>query len=658
MCGIAGVYGTPLPAGRKRVLVEDMVAEIAHRGPDDRDVLVDGRVGLGHARLSIVDLDGGRQPMADETGEVVIVFNGEVFNHVELRRALVARGARFRTDSDTEVIIHLYKEKGAACVDDLNGDFAFAIWDRRRQSLMLARDRMGVRPLYYTHASEGLCFASEIKALLRVPSVGAEADPVALDQIFTLWLTLPPRTAFKDVLELPPGHVLLATPDRVEVRRYWRLEFPRHGEEEAAPGLCEHAIAEELRGLLADATRIRLRADVPVGAYLSGGLDSSIVATLAKDDAPAQLRTFSVAFETPEFDESEHQRTMAGVLGTEHRSVLCSSLDIGEMFPDVVRHVERPILRTAPAPMFRLSGLVRRSGIKVVLTGEGADEVLAGYDIFKEAKVRAFCARQPGSRRRPTLFRRLYPYLPGLQAQNAAYLSAFFGAGLGQAGDPLFSHLPRFSTAARAKMVFSDETRARLAGYDALDDLRGDLPAEFGRWHPLHQAQYLESAYLLPGYILSAQGDRVAMAHAVEGRFPFLDHRVVEFAARIPPRLKLNGLREKHILRKSMEGRLPPAIGQRTKQPYRAPDSESFFGPRAPDYVRDLLSPGRIADAGFFDPRTVEKLARKCSTRGAGGFRDNQALVGVLSTQLWHGAFAKGAASPVIRSTIPATANL
>ncbi len=657
MCGIAGLYGPPAPSEPRRALVWRMVDAIVHRGPDDRGVFVEDRVALGHTRLSIIDLATGHQPMVDPEAGVAIAFNGEVFNYIELRRDLIARGVRFRTESDTEVILRLYQERGTACVDALNGDFAFAIWDRRRGTLMLARDRMGVRPLYYARVGDGLCFASEIKALLRVPGVTAEADPVALDQIFTFWLPLPPRTAFRNVWELPPGHFLLATPDHVEVRRYWRLAFPRRGEE--ASGAEEGSAAEDLRALLTDAVRIRMRADVPVGCYLSGGLDSSVVTALAKEAASAPLRTFSVTFDSPEFDESGEQLEVVEALGTEHEAIRCTEADIGAAFPGVVRHVERPVLRTAPAPLYLLSKAVRHAGFKVVLTGEGADEVLAGYDIFKEAKLRAFCARQPGSRLRPLLFRRLYAYLPGLQAQSSAYLAAFFGMGLGRAEDPLFSHLPRFGAAARARLFFSEGMRAHLAGYDPLDELREGLPVEFRYWHPLHQAQYLETAYLLPGYILSAQGDRVAMAHAVEGRFPFLDHRLVEFAAGLPPEFKLKGLREKHILRRSMAGRLPPAIVGRPKQPYRAPDSSSFFGPHAPGYAAELLSRRAVAEAGYFDPEAVGRLARKCQIAGGlASIRDNQALVGVLSAQLWHQAFvdADTHAAPA-SSALPAAAN-
>lgn len=642
MCGIAGLYGRPLPAQASRALLRRMVGAIAHRGPDAQGLLLQDNLALGHARLSIIDLAQGHQPMQDETGDLALAFNGEIFNYRELRRELIAQGVRFRTNSDTEVLLRLYRQRGEDCLAALNGDFAFALADRRRGCLLLARDRLGVRPLYYAQLPDGrLAFASEIKALLEIPGLAAAPDPVALAQILSLWLPLPPRTAFRGIQELPPGHFALVTPERLTLHRYWRLDFPRRGE--TPPEADEASLAEELRDLLTDATRLRLRADVPVGAYLSGGLDSSIVTALARDLAPAQLRTFSVTFDSPEFDESAYQQALVTALGTEHQAIACPAAAIGALFPEVIRHVERPVLRTAPAPLFRLAALVRQAGLKVVLTGEGADEVLAGYDIFKEAKLRAFCARQPGSVRRPLLFRRLYPYLPGLQAQSPAYLRAFFATGLERRDDPLFSHLPRFETSARALRFLSPGLRAQLAGYDPLAELRDSLPAEFRHWDLLHQAQYLETAYLLPGYILSAQGDRVAMAHAVEARFPYLDHRLVEFAARLPPQVKLKGLREKHLLRRSMEGRLPEVIGRRPKQPYRAPDGECFFGPRAPAWVAEALAPRTLAEAGYFDAAAVGRLAAKAAAQGRLGFGDSQALVGVLSTQLWHRTFLAAA---------------
>ena len=638
MCGIAGCLSA-LGEAEKRSRVSKMAAAVDHRGPDGHGIHVESGIALGHARLSIIDLAGGHQPMSNNDQSVTITFNGEIFNFVELRAELEARGQRFRTRSDTEVILRLYETYGEDCVDHLNGDFAFGICDRRKQKLVLARDRMGVRPVFYTQQRDGFYFASEVKALLAVPGITAVLDPVALDQIFTLWFPLAPRTPFKGIFELPPGHMLVADRQGIRSWAYWRLEYPDFDDRMSLDRRASEDIAETLAELLTDATRIRLRSDVPVGAYLSGGLDSSIITAAVNRIAPTQLRTFSVAFEDDEFDESAFQQQMVKALQTDHEGITVSSAMIGEIFPDVVRHTERPILRTAPAPLFALSQLVHERGYKVVLTGEGADEVFAGYEIFKEAKLRRFCARQRGSHLRPMLFRRLYPYLPGLQNQSQAYLEAFFNVGLGSIDDPLYSHLPRFRTAGGAKVFFSNDLKAELKGYDALEELRDGLPADFGRWHPLSQAQYLEAAHLLPGYILSSQGDRMAMAHSVEGRFPFLDHRLVEFAATIPPQLKILGLREKHILRQAMRDLLPPEIGNRPKQPYRAPDSPSFTGPSAPAYVDEMLSPQALEQTGYFNPRAVAKLRAKCDARKQVGFRDNMAFVGILSTQLWNRTF-------------------
>jgi len=647
-CRLAGAASAPAPD-----VIERMLGAVRHRGPDGTGTHFDPTVGLGHARLSIIDLEGGAQPLANEDKTVWVTFNGEIFNHVELRRQLIGRGHRFRTHSDTETIVHAYEDLGPRCVEELNGDFAFALWDAHKRRLVLARDRMGVRPLYYTVHDGVLVFASEIKALLRFPGIEARLDPVALDQCFTFWFPLAPRTPWAGIQELPPGHLLVAERGRITLERYWKLEYPSIDGSDRGPApdrRAEGEIAEELEALLIDATRIRLRADVPVGAYLSGGFDSSATTALAQRVGAGRLRTFSVGFESAEFDESAYQQEVVAALGTEHSALACTREGIGACFPEVVRHMERPVLRTAPAPLLRLAQLGRESGIKVGLTGEGADEVFGGYDIFKEAAVRRFWARSPASRWRPALLRRLYPYLSGMQSQSLDYLQAFFGNGLERAADPLFSHLPRFQLTQRARRFFSPELRSSLAGYDALAEMRESLPAEFARWHPLSQAQYLESAHLLPGYILAAQGDRVAMAHAVEGRFPFLDHRVVEFAARIPPRMKLKGLREKHILRHALGRHLPASVANRPKQPYRAPDSESFFGAAARDYVEDVLSGPSLVRGGCFSPAAVEKLVAKCRAGRAIGTGDNMAFVGILSTQLLHSQYVEAGRAPAARA--------
>lgn len=638
MCGFGGYFGDGVAPHEAQPLLQRMVAAIAHRGPDEQGIFTAPSLGLGHVRLSIVGLGDGQQPMTHSSGDFTIVFNGEIFNYVELRETLKAQGHVFRTGSDTEVILHLYERMGLDCMSLLNGDFAFAIWDASRQRMVIARDRMGVRPLFYTMVGKTLYFASEVKALLQVPGVRAEMDPLALDQIFTLWAPIAPRTAFSDIFELEPAHLLIAEKGGISIKPYWQLQYPDM--DEPTVYTDERAAAEELRDLLTDATRIRMRADVPVGSYLSGGLDSSIVSALAAPMASGGLSTFSVTFGSAEHDESAFQQQMAQALGTHHHAVACGDGDIASTFPDVIRFTERPILRTAPAPLYQLSGLVREKGLKVVLTGEGADEVFAGYDIFKEARVRRFCARQPGSRIRPHLFRKLYAYLPGLKQQSAEYLAAFFGAGDDSMDDPLFSHRPRLRGTAAAKLFFSGDLRQTLAGYDAATEMVSRLPQDFSRWHPLHQAQYLESRFLLPGYILSSQGDRMAMAHGIEGRFPFLDHRLVEFATRLPPEMKLKGLVEKHILREATKDLLPETIGRRTKQPYRAPDSQSFVGANERDYVRDAFSERSIADTGLFNPKAVSKLYEKCSEKPASGYRDNVAFVGILSTQLWQNTFS------------------
>lgn len=659
MCGIAGFHAVQGELPREvatRAVLERMADAIRHRGPDDAGSYLDARTGLGHRRLSIVDLSpAGRQPLRSGDGSVWVTFNGEIFNYVELRRELEAAGRVFRTHSDTETIVEAYAVHGLRCVETFNGDFAYALWDRARQRLVLARDRMGVRPLYYTLVDGVLVFGSEVKALLEYPGVRAELDPQALAQCFTFWFPLAPRTPFRNVLELPPGHQLVVEAGSLRVAPYWKLEFP---EKDAfrADRRSEGEVAEELEALLDDATRIRLRADVPVGAYLSGGFDSSATAALAKRNTPGRLRTFSVGFERPELDETSYQNAVVAALGTEHASMPCRAADIGARFAEVVRHVERPVLRTAPAPLFLLAELVHRSGFKVVVTGEGADEVFGGYDLFKEAAVRRFWARRPGSAWRPALLRRLYPYLGGMQAQSTAYLAAFFRTGLERRDDPLFSHLPRFALSRRALRFFSAELREALRGYDPLAELREALPAAFAAWHPLCRAQYLETSHLLPGYILSSQGDRVSMAHAVEGRFPFLDPRVVEFAARLPPRMKLRGLREKHVLRRALGALVPATVTERPKQPYRAPEAESFFGTASPAWAEDALSPRALARAGYFDSAAVARLVAKCRAGAASGVADNMALVGILSTQLIDAQLVRregaAAASPPLEAVV------
>ena len=381
MCGIAGFFALqPRPLAPRGVL-ERMVEAVRHRGPDDAGVYLDRRAGLGHRRLSIIDLAGGRQPLSTADGSLWVTFNGEIFNYVELTAELAARGRQFRTRSDTETILHAYAEHGPACVEKFNGDFAYALWDKARERFVMARDRMGVRPLYYAVHEGVLVFASEVKSLFMYPGLRPELDPLGLDQCFTFWAPLAPRTAFKGVYELPPGHQLIAENGSFKVQPYWTLTFPARGENER---WSDADAQERVEALLADATRIRMRADVPVGAYLSGGFDSSATTALAQRHNSA-LRTFSLEFESPELDESAYQRTLVEALKTDHSALRCKGSDIAASFDEVIRHTERPVLRAAPAALYLLSRQVRDHGFKVVLTGEGADEVFAPAAVHAHA---------------------------------------------------------------------------------------------------------------------------------------------------------------------------------------------------------------------------------------------------------------------------------
>ena len=627
MCGIVGICDLRGARPVEESSLRAMLGTIRHRGPDQFGIYLDDHVGLGNARLSIIDLSTGQQPISNEDGSLWIVFNGEIFNHPELRLELESRGHRFSTTCDTEVVLHAYEEYGPDCLSRFNGQFAMAIWDTRDRTLFMARDRLGVRPLFYTEADGALVFGSEIKAILACPGVTASPDPVALDQIFTFWSTLSPKTFFRGIVELPPGHYMLVKDGRVTLERYWEMAFP---EDDGAPRRSTQEYAEELRDLLIDAARIRLRADVPVGAYLSGGLDSSTVTAIIRSQTTNPLETFSIAFTDAHYDESGFQIAMAEALGTEHHVVHATHADIGEVFPEVVWHAETPLMRTAPAPMFLLSGLVRDNHFKVVLSGEGADEIMAGYDIFREAKIRRFWAGQPESRSRPALLNRIYPWMPASDGSN--YVKAFFGMGLTDVDSRGYSHSLRWRTTARGKRFFSEEMRQATAAGDG--DLAPFYPDGFDRWDPLQQAQYLETTILLSQYLLSSQGDRMAMAHSVEGRFPFLDHRVVEFGNRLPPSLKLNGLTEKYLLKEISREWLPAEISDRPKQPYRAPIHRAFFNDSPPDYVEELLSSSAIEQSGYFSPRAVEQLVSKLERGLPLGETDDMALAGIVSTQL------------------------
>jgi len=551
----------------------------------------------------------------------------------------VAAGHRFRTRSDTEVIVHAWEAWGEEAFARFNGQFAVALWDARAGALVLARDRLGVRPLHLLEHGGRLWFASEVKALFAgAPDAPRALDPVGLSETFTFWTVVPPQTVFRGVTELEPGHVRTYRDGSCRDRAFWAPRYPA-APGEGFPGSLAEA-AERVEAALEQAVRLRmLRADVPVGSYLSGGLDSTLVAALGRRVKGERFLTFSLRFEDAEYDETPYQRAAVAHIGTDHREVIVRRQDIAAVFPEVVLHAERPLLRTAPAPLFLLSRLVRDSGIKVVLTGEGADEIFAGYDLFREGKVRRFWGRRPASSARPRLLERLYPYLARSPVAQQGLAREFFGRNREQWAAAGFAHQTRWGPAAALQRLFAEEVRREAGAVDVVGRLLASLPPEFPRWRPLAQDQYLEVRTLLSGYLLASQGDRMLMANSVEGRFPFLDTEVVELANTLPPSYKLRGLDEKHVLKRAARGLVPAEVLRRPKQPYRAPDALSFVGPGAPGWVEDLVSAREVREAGVFAPEGVERLWKKCQASGAGAQfsnADNMALVGVLSTGLLH----------------------
>ena len=632
MCGILGFIDwreRPDPDLLKR-----MILTLRHRGPDGFGLHMDGPAALGHTRLAIIDLSTGDQPMADASGRWWLVYNGELFNYLELREKLQAEGRVFYTSSDTEVVLQQILARGPAGLAEMNGQWALALWDSQAQSLFLARDRFGVRPLHYWRGDDRFVFASEIKAMLPHPAVPRELDSEALLQLFRYWTPLPGRTLFAGISEIKPGHWALLTREGWREERWWRFPFSASRPEACDPEEAAILVRDHLRR----ATRLRLRADVPVGAYVSGGLDSSLLASLIREENPG-MKTFSVRFQDQVFDETPYQEIMTRHLGSEHHHVELAGGDIAAAFRRLVRHSEKPVLRTAPTPMMLLAQKVREQGIKVVLTGEGADEVMAGYDLFKDAKIRAWWSRRPASRLRPLLLARLYPTSPMLaRAGQADYLHRYYERWIDDPLDRGFSHRPRWDTHAGVLGNYLSPALAglqkRVPAWD--EEYLAGLPMDFDDWAQLDKAQLLEAETLLSGYLLSSQGDRPAMAHSVEGRFPYLDVDFVTLAARLPGRLRLPVLHEKALLKRAAQGVLPPEILDRPKQPYMAPDAPCFFADDAPGWVRGMLARERIDRYGLFDAKAVDMLQNKMRRRRGEsiGFRDNMLLVGILSTQI------------------------
>jgi len=633
MCGVAGIIDY---RGKQNTVssLESMLRSISYRGPDESGIWHSGHAALGNVRLSILDLVTGQQPLSDPSGRYWIVLNGEIFNFKELRSDLEKKGCKFRTHSDTEVLVQLYAHYGKKCLNLLNGQFAVAVWDKLEEELFIARDRVGIRPLFYNITDGILTFASEIKALFEQKFITRELRAESLAQVYTFWTSLTPFTSFKNIFELSPGHYLIFNRKGLRIEKFWELNFSNVNKEIKLTDAIE-----QFNELFTSAVRLRLKADVEVAAYLSGGIDSSTTVAYIKDIEPGILNTFSIGFEEKDFDESKYQEEAVKYLDTEHRSVTCSSLTIAESFPKVVWHSETPMTRTAPTPMLILSELVRNNNIKVVITGEGSDEILAGYDIYREAKIRRFWASQPDSKTRPLLLKSLYPDIPHLRNASPNILKMFFGFKLEETGNPFYSHLLRWNNSNHIKKNFSREFKSSFDDYSPLDELTGKLPADFDNWDSLAQAQWLETTIFMSGYLLSTQGDRMGMANSIEGRYPFLDYRVIEFCSGLPARLKLNGLNEKFLLKKLMKNRIPESIIKRPKQPYRAPISSVFLSKDAPEYVKLMLSDSYTKQAGIFDFDSISAMLSRIEKTGVASEVDNMTLTAIISTHLLYYQF-------------------
>ena len=598
MCGIAGIFDL----GERRPIDESLLVamrdSLRHRGPDDEGLHVEPGVGLGHRRLSIIDLSGGHQPCYNEDSTVVVVYNGEIYNFQELVEELSALGHTFRSSCDTEVLVHAWEEWGEASVERYNGMFAFALWDRNRKTAFLARDRLGIKPLYYARTDDGrVLFGSELKSLLVDPRLSRELAPEAVEEFFAYGYVPEPRSIFRRVQKLSPGHTLSITPEGAsEPRRYWDVTF------DAIEGGSDDALGEELIGRFRQAVSKRLMSDVPLGAFLSGGVDSSAVVAMMAGESEQAVNTCSIAFGEREFDESVFAARVAEQYQTNH--------DVESVKPDDIELLDRlaslydePFADSSAMPTYRVSELARKR-VTVALSGDGGDENFAGYRRYRwhsyEERMRAF---MPASLRRPLfgLLGRAYPkadWAPKilrakstLEALARDSIEGYFHS-VSILGDSLRSRL------------FSGGFRKRLGGYGAIEVLRrhGQNAPE----HPLSRVQYLDLKTYLVGDILT-KVDRASMAHSLEVRVPILDHELVEWAATLPPQAKLRGREGKFLFKRSLENYLPHDVLYRPKMGFAVPLASWFRGPLK-ERVREAVLGPRLLDTGIFDERFLQRI--------------------------------------------------
>jgi asparagine synthase (glutamine-hydrolysing) len=643
MCGIAGIARIgvrPLPGPE---VARAMAAALGHRGPDQRGEFRDDDVHLIATRLAIQDLEHGDQPASSQSGRSVAVYNGEIYNFRALARELEARGCELPSSGDTIVLPHLYEWLGERLTERLRGMYAFAIWDRAERKLLLCRDRLGIKPLYLARSADHLLFASEIKALFASRLVPASIDRDALDDLFSLSYPCPPRTMFRGIEELRPAHrlVVRAGSPPGTAQRYWRAPFAPRGEHLR---ISRRDAEAEFRARLREKVEDHLQADVPVATFLSGGLDSSLITALTAEVRGAPPETFSIGFTSEEHDERSHAELVARTLHAPHHVVECGP-ETAELYPEVVYHTELPLQYPLALPLMRLSALVRERGFPVVLTGEGADEQLAGYDCYRTERLRRALDHRGLRWLRPAVYRGVYQWLGSpegideffalAQRRPSREIEAAFG-GVRPAWFDIWTALDLD----RTPLLSPDGRRVRPiaeapAGFEAL--VRPDVR----ELHPVDAALSLELETRLPAWILLI-GDRASMARSVEARVPFLDHEIVEWLARLHPSFKLRGLTEKSVLRGAARGLLPESIRLRPKKPFYTPITEWFFAKDRPEYVDALLSEDALRAAGLFSPQVVSRLHRELETVPRSHMlrmRLEWILMLVLGSQILHHRF-------------------
>jgi asparagine synthase (glutamine-hydrolysing) len=589
VCGIVGCFDFQGRHVEPEVLAR-MTATLIHRGPDASGFFAEDGIALGFRRLSIIDLTTGDQPLRSEDGNLVLVCNGEIFNYRQLVLELEAKGHRFRSRSDVEVLLHLYEEHGWDLLHRLNGQFSFALYDRSRRQLLLARDPLGINPLFYTVKDGFLLFSSEIKALLAHPKVSREVDLAGLDQVLSFPGLVPPRTMFRGVHCLEAGHFLSADISGTRIQEYWDLIYPEIGEPMEARE--EAFYVEQLREHLAEAVRVRLLADTPVGFYLSGGLDSSLIGALIHQASPEPRHSFSVTFPEDSISEARFQRLMAQRLGSRHHEIEFSWTQIRDRLQDLVYHSECPVKETYNVCALALSETARQAGVPVILAGQGADELFGGYPgyRFDQQRLRPAQSDDLDSLLEDEIRERLW-------------------------GIPdLFYEIEFLPLRDVKKVLYAPDLAADLARFESTNFplVKGD---RLCRRHPIHQRSYLDVKLRLSEHLLSEHGDRMTLARSVEGRYPFLDPGVVDLVRKIPPELKVRKSVEKYILKQAAMGLLPPEVVTREKFGFRAPGTP-YLLQQDSEWIEDMLSYERIKAQGYFNPDTVEKLKSQCRQPG------------------------------------------